>query len=63
MLHDVAPVAGGVADGEEDRLVFGQRPLERLLAPRIPVDGVVGVLEEVWACLLGQAVDPSRLAL
>ncbi len=54
--HDVAPVAGGVADGEEDRLVFLARLGERLLAPGIPVDRVVGVLEEVRALLGGEVV-------
>ena len=55
-LHDVAPVAGRVADREEDRLVLGLRPGERLGAPGIPVDRVVRVLEQVRAGLAGQAV-------
>ena len=55
-LHDVAPVAGRVADREEDRLVLGLRPRERLGAPGIPVDRVVGVLEQVRARLAGQPV-------
>ncbi len=46
-LHDVAPMAGGVADGEEDRLVFGLRLGERVIAPGVPIDRVLGVLEEV----------------
>ena len=45
VLHDVAPVAGGVPDGEEDRLVLVARLGEGLLAPRVPVDRVVGVLQ------------------
>ncbi len=45
--HDVAPVAGGIADRQEDRLVLAPRRLEGLGAPRAPVDGVVGVLKEV----------------
>ena len=45
VLHDVAPVAGGVPDGEEDRLVLVPRLGERLLAPRVPVHRVVGVLQ------------------
>ena len=47
VLHHVAPVAGGVADREEHRLVLGPGLREGLLAPRVPVDRVVGVLEEV----------------
>ena len=37
-LHDVAPVAGGVADREQDRLVLTLRELERLVSPRVPLD-------------------------
>ena len=55
-LHDVAPVAGRVADGEEDRLVLGPGALEGFLAPGIPVHRVVGVLEEVRARGLGEAI-------
>ena len=36
--HHVAPVARRVADRQQDRLVLGARPGERLVAPRIPVD-------------------------
>jgi hypothetical protein len=55
-LHHVAPVAGGVADRDEDRLALGARAGERLLAPRVPVDGVVLVLEEVGRRLLGESI-------
>ena len=46
-LHDVAPVAGGVADRHEHRLVLLAGALERLGTPRIPVHGVLGVLQQV----------------
>ncbi len=55
-LHDVAPMAGRIADGEEDRLRLGACAAERLLAPGIPVDRVVGVLKEVRAGLTGEMV-------
>ena len=67
-LHHVAPVAGGVADREEDRLLLAPRLLERLLAPGIPVHRVVGVLEQVGALLADQPVglavrlDPAQRA-
>ena len=38
-LHDMAPVAGGVADREEDQLVLAASLLKRLLTPRIPGGG------------------------
>ena len=64
-LHDVAPVAGGVADGEQDRLVLGPRPAECLRSPGIPVDRVVGVLDQIRAHLVDEAVGPvaSRIDL
>ena len=56
VLHHVAPVTRGVADGEEDRPVLLARAGERLLAPRIPVDGVVRMLEEIRARLVRQTI-------
>ena len=46
-LHHMAPMAGGVTDGEQDELVLLFRFRESLLAPRHPIDRVVRVLEEV----------------
>ena len=63
VLHDVTPVASGVADGEKDRLVLCPRPLEGLVSPRVPVDRVIRVLEEVRARLSGEAVHPGSLAV
>ena len=57
--HHVAPVARGVADGEEDRAVLVARAGERLLPPRVPVDRVVGVLEEVRAGCFGEPVHAA----
>ena len=58
-LHHVAPVAGGVADRDEQRLLLIARASQRLLAPRVPVDGVVLVLEQVGGGLVGEAIRPS----
>jgi hypothetical protein len=46
-LHHVTPVAGGVADRDQQRLVLAARPLERLRAPRQPVDRVPGMLSQI----------------
>ena len=54
--HDVAPVAGGVADGEQDRLVGALGLGQRLGAPGPPVHGVVLVLQQIGAGLAGEAV-------
>ena len=56
VLHHVAPVARRVADGQEDRLVLASRPGERVLAPRIPVDRVVLVLEKIGALFGGETI-------
>ena len=61
--HHVAPVAGRVADREQDGPVLGARAGERLLAPGIPVDGVVGVLQEVGAGLLRESVRAGHGAV
>ena len=55
-FHHMAPVTGRVADTQEDRFVFLPRRGERLLAPGIPVDGIVRVLQQVGTGLVDQAV-------
>ena len=55
-LHHVAPVAGRIADRDEQGPVQVAGALQRLLAPRIPVDRVVGVLEQVRRGLSGEAI-------
>jgi len=59
-LHHMAPVAGRVADGEEDRLVFRAGLCERLFAPRIPVHRIVGVLEEIRRFFFREPVGVLR---
>ncbi|KKL07536.1 hypothetical protein LCGC14_2585030, partial [marine sediment metagenome] len=55
-LHNVAPVAGGIAHGQEDRLAFFLGGGERLGPPGVPVHRVVGVLQQVGALLPAQPV-------
>ena len=55
-FHHVAPMAGRVADGQEDRLVLLARLGERLLAPRIPVHGIVRVLQQIRTRLVDETV-------
>ena len=55
-FHDVAPVAGGVAGGEEERFVFIAGFFEGGIAPGEPVHGVVSVLEEVGGRFVDQRV-------
>ena len=54
--HHVAPVAGRVADGEEDRLAALLRLSQRFRSPGPPVDRVVLVLEKIGARLAREAV-------
>ena len=57
VCHHVTPVAGRVADREQDGLVLARRALERFAAPGIPVDRVVGVLQEIGAGSVGELVQ------
>ena len=49
MGHDMTPVTGGVADRKHDRFLGPLGELERARPPRLPVDGVALVLQEVRA--------------
>ena len=62
-FHHVAPVAGRITDAEEDGLVLFLRLLERLGAPREPIDRVVGVLQQVGRLLVRQPVGVLGLCV
>ena len=49
MGHDMAPMAGRVTDGEQDRLVEAPRFLESRHPPHAPVDRIVLVLQQIGA--------------
>jgi hypothetical protein len=54
--HHVTPVAGRIADRQQDRLVLGAGARKRFRAPRIPVDRVVGMLPQIGAGRPGETV-------
>ena len=57
--HHVAPVARRVADRQKDRAVELARFVERLLPPGVPVDRILGVLQEIRAALGSQTIRHS----
>jgi hypothetical protein len=52
----MAPVAGGITYGQEDRLILGFCSIERFVAPGVPINGVMGVLEEIRGFFVYQSV-------
>ena len=59
-LHHVAPMAGRVADREQQRLVLLLRRLESLVPPGPPIDGIVLMLEQIRAFLGGETIRAHR---
>ncbi len=55
-FHYMAPVAGGIADGEQNRLVFLPRLGKRFLAPWIPVNRVMRVLEQIRTARINKLI-------
>ena len=47
MCHHMAPVACGVSNGNEHRDIAFPGFVERLLAPRQPIDRIVGMLKQI----------------
>jgi hypothetical protein len=47
MGHDVAPMAGGIADREKDRLVGPPGFGKGFRSPGTPMDGIATVLEQI----------------
>ncbi len=45
--HDMAPVTGGIPDAEKDGFILPAGFFQGFRAPGIPVDRVMGVLEQV----------------
>ena len=63
MRHDVAPVAGRIADGEQHRFACLLRILERLCPPGPPVDRVILVLKQIRAGLFSEMIPFGVLEL
>ena len=63
MRHHVAPMAGGVADREQDGLARALGLGERLWPPRPPMHRVLLVLEEIGARLAAETVSFARALL
>ena len=53
--HDMAPVAGAVADAQEHRLVLFCRAFKSLSAPGIPIHRIVRMLQQIRA---GRILEP-----
>ena len=47
-LHHMAPIARAIADTQKKRHVPLSRKRERLLAPGMPINRIVRVLQQVW---------------
>ena len=63
MRHDMAPMAGRIADGEQNGLVQRARFLQGLGAPHPPMHGIIGVLQQIGACGPTQLIAGHGLQL
>ncbi len=55
-LHDVTPVAGAIADADEQQSVRVAGQLQSLIAPRVPLHRVVGMLQQIGTRLVNEVV-------
>jgi hypothetical protein len=55
-LHDMAPMAGGIANAHKNWPVLLFGPQQRLLAPGIPINRIMGMLEQIRAGFVDEAV-------
>ena len=58
--HDMAPVTGSITDAQENGLVFTTGFLQGFRTPGIPVDRVVGVLDEIGGVLVCEMIGHIR---
>jgi len=52
----MTPMAGRIPNADQNRFVFCFCTLQGFFAPRIPIDRVVGVLEEVRASFVDESI-------
>lgn len=57
MLHHMTPVAGGISDGKKDRFVESTSEFECFRSPRMPIHGIVGMLQQIRALLICKPVQ------
>src|SRR4029434_4481835 len=55
-FHHVTPVTGGITDAQEDWPVFAFGFTESLVTPRVPIHWIVGMLEQIRACLMDKMI-------
>ena len=56
VLHHMAPVAGSVTDAQKNGLVLVGGQTQRLRPPRVPVHGIVRVLQQIGAGRVDEAI-------
>jgi hypothetical protein len=59
----MAPVTSRVPDGEQDGFVIEVGSCPGFLSPRVPVDRIVLVLEEIRRRFVGEAIGHGRKIL
>ncbi len=52
-----------VAHGQKDGPVISPGDLEGFIAPWIPIDGIMGVLKQIWGLFVNQAIGGLMLAI
>jgi hypothetical protein len=60
MSHDVAPMAGRVPDAEENGDITPARLFKSFLRPLPPINGVFGMLQQIWRCGLPKSIHVSQ---
>ena len=56
MRHDVAPVAGGISDGQQNGFVLVAGFGQGLRSPGLPMDRVISVLQKIRAGFFGKTI-------
>ncbi len=60
MGHYMAPVTSGITDRQKHRLVLCTGTGEGIVAPRLPMNRVVSMLEKVWAGFVPEKILVHR---
>src|SRR3989338_320237 len=55
-FHHMAPMTSRISYGKKDRFILFLRFLKRFFTPRIPIDWIMGMLQEIRAFFVNQTI-------
>ena len=59
----MTPVTRGVTNRQKDGFIFGAGPGKGFIAPRVPLDGIAGVLKKIRTAFVRETIHRRIMTL